>query len=289
MRKKMLGVAIGGVAAMGLLAGCGTNTGGVADPAVGSQVRVQYTMTPQPEDGRQVTAAELAESARLVEAGATNAGIDGLRAEVVDGQILVTAPGADRDRAYALGESARLELRPVLDTRQAAAPSPGAARGDRQSVDPMVQDELLATFDCDLPEGQRGSEDPGLPLMACDVEADNVYLLGPAIIGGAQVADARGLHDEQRDQSIVELEFTPEASETWAQFTAESVGSQAAFVLDSEVISAPVIQGMTPAGAATSITGQFTLEEGQALAGQLSAAKLPVVFTRSEMIEIPAG
>src|SRR5699024_8239831 len=49
--------------------------------------------------------------------------------------------------------------------------------------------------------------------------------------------------------------------------------------LDSEVISAPVIEGVTPYGSATSITGQFTQEEAQSLANNLRYGALPLSFT----------
>ncbi|MCX8573167.1 SecDF P1 head subdomain-containing protein, partial [Aminobacter sp. MET-1] len=80
-----------------------------------------------------------------------------------------------------------------------------------------------------------------------------VYLLGPTIIDGQQIADATSGFDNQQAQFQVSLTFDSEGSNTWAQFTAANLQKQAAFVLDSKVISAPVIQGATPAGSATSI------------------------------------
>ena len=54
-------------------------------------------------------------------------------------------------------------------------------------------------------------------------------------------------------------------SATWAKLTSEMLQKQIAITLDSQVISAPVIQGATPVGSATSITGQFTQEEAEGL------------------------
>src|SRR5699024_12002419 len=45
---------------------------------------------------------------------------------------------------------------------------------------------------------------------------------------------------------------------TWTQLTTDYLQQQIAIVLDSQVISAPVIQDPTPVGQATRITGDFT-------------------------------
>ncbi|AQA21576.1 translocase subunit SecD domain protein [Rhodococcus sp. MTM3W5.2] len=45
------------------------------------------------------------------------------------------------------------------------------------------------------------------------------------------------------------LTFKSSGSTTWAQFTAANIGKQAAFTLDSKVVSAPVVQGATPRAA----------------------------------------
>ena len=67
-------------------------------------------------------------------------------------------------------------------------------------------------------------------------------------------------------------------SQTWAQLTSAMIGQQIAITLDSQIISAPVIQGSTPVGSATSITGQFTQEEADSLANNLRYGALPLSF-----------
>ena len=71
----------------------------------------------------------------------------------------------------------------------------------------------------------------------------------------------------------------PNGSQTWATLTQEYLQKQVAITLDSAVISAPVIQGATPVGSATSITGDFTQEEAQNLANNLRYGALPLSFT----------
>src|SRR5699024_6546741 len=59
-------------------------------------------------------------------------------------------------------------------------------------------------------------------------------------------------------------------------------GKQAAFVLDTEVLSAPQIIGHTPEGSNTSVTGQFTLAEAKELGNQLKYGSLPLSFEQSD-------
>ena len=45
---------------------------------------------------------------------------------------------------------------------------------------------------------------------------------------------------------VVDLQFKGPAANTWADFTAAHIGTQTAFTLDSQVVSAPMIQGGDP-------------------------------------------
>ncbi len=74
---------------------------------------------------------------------------------------------------------------------------------------------------------------------------------------------------------IVQFELTPEGAVTFANYTANNVGSILAIVLDKEVISAPQIQSEIPDGRGF-IQGNFTLEEANSLAVQLRYGALPV-------------
>ncbi len=53
---------------------------------------------------------------------------------------------------------------------------------------------------------------------------------------------------------VVDLQFKPAASDIWANFTAAHIGTQTAFTLDSQVVSAPAIQEAIPGGR-TQISG----------------------------------
>ncbi|MCQ4118648.1 protein translocase subunit SecD [Rhodococcus tibetensis] len=169
-----------------------------------------------------------------------------------------------------------------------AADEIAAARASRQSTDPAVQQAAMATLDCSVPDPLRGNDDPALPLVACSTDGQAVYLLAPSIIDGQEIADATSGYNSQQSRHEVSLTFKTEGSNTWAAFTSQNIGKQAAFTLDSKVVSAPVVQGATPAGSSTSITGSFTAASAKELANTLKYGSLPLSFAASEAETVSA-
>ncbi|MXQ77131.1 protein translocase subunit SecD [Rhodococcus rhodochrous] len=175
-----------------------------------------------------------------------------------------------------------------LTPQEQAAADIAAAKATRQSEDPAVQQAAALALDCSAADPLAGNDDPALPLVACSTDGTAIYLLGPSIIDGQQIDDATSGFNQQQSRYEVSLTFDSEGSNTWAQFTAANIGQQAAFVLDSKVVSAPVIQGATPAGSATSITGQFTNTQAAELANTLKYGSLPLSFVASEAETVSA-
>ena len=163
-----------------------------------------------------------------------------------------------------------------LDPQEQAAADIAAAKALRQSEDPAIQQQAAMSLDCSVADPLAGNDDP------------SVYLLGPSIIDGQQISDASAGFNSQQSRYEVSLTFDSEGSNTWAQFTAANIGQQAAFTLDSKVVSAPVIQGATPAGSATSITGNFTNTQATELANTLKYGSLPLSFVASEAETVSA-
>ncbi|MBH0120584.1 protein translocase subunit SecD [Rhodococcus sp. HM1] len=175
-----------------------------------------------------------------------------------------------------------------LDPQAQAAADIAAAKALRQSEDPATQQQAAMSLDCSVADPLAGNDDPALPLVACSTDGTSVYLLGPSIIDGQQITDATAGFNSQQSRYEVSLTFDSEGSNTWAQFTAANIGQQAAFTLDSKVVSAPVIQGATPAGSATSITGNFTNTQATELANTLKYGSLPLSFVASEAETVSA-
>ena len=138
------------------------------------------------------------------------------------------------------------------------------------------QDDVLA-----------GNDDPNLPLVTCSQDGKQVYLLDKSIISGEQIANATSGLDQQQGQNVVDVEFKSDAAKVWADFTAANVGVQTAFVLDSQVVSAPQIQEAIPGGR-TQITGNFTADSARELANVLKYGSLPLSFESSEAETVSA-
>lgn len=174
-------------------------------------------------------------------------------------------------------------------------------RETRQSTDPTQQfaSMVLLSAKCagEPTDPLTGSDDESLPLVACDPSSGQPMLLDevPLLAGvsdpegprltGEQIDTSRpitGGPNVQTGQMEISFAFSQNGehngSQTWSQLTSDMMGKQIAITLDSQIISAPVIQGATPVGSATSITGQFTQEEAENLANNLRYGALPLSF-----------
>lgn len=174
-------------------------------------------------------------------------------------------------------------------------------RRTRQSTDPNEQYAALTLMSARC-MGQKtdllaGSDRQDLPLVACDSNTGQALLLdevpllegvtdpnGPRLTG-EQIDTSRAItggYNPKSNQMEISFAFSqagePNGSETWAKLTSEMLQKQIAITLDSQVISAPVIQGATPVGSATSITGNFTQAEAESLANNLRYGALPLSF-----------
>jgi preprotein translocase subunit SecD len=159
----------------------------------------------------------------------------------------------------------------------------------RQSTDQQIQ-VLALQFQatrCGEEDVLAGNDDPNLPLVTCSKDHTQVYLLDKSIISGEGIANASSGLDQQRGEYVVDVEFKGDAANVWADFTAANVGTQTAFVLDSQVVSAPVINEAIPGGR-TQITGHFTADSARELANVLKYGSLPLSFESSEAETVSA-
>jgi preprotein translocase subunit SecD len=159
----------------------------------------------------------------------------------------------------------------------------------RQSTEQQIQ-ILALQFQatrCNDEDVLAGNDDPNLPLVTCSTDHSQVYLLDKSIISGEQIKNASSGMDTQRGEYVVQVEFKPDAATIWADFTASHVGTQTAFTLDSQVVSAPQIEEAIPGGN-TQITGQFNAERAKELANVLKYGSLPLSFESSEAETVSA-
>ncbi|AHC25361.1 MULTISPECIES: protein translocase subunit SecD [Mycobacteriaceae] len=218
------------------------------------------------------------------------------------------APPAAQPRPYPLEPAPSPSPSPTPTPSPAPAPgapasqAPGAPNEDaslaqriadekqlRQSTDQSIQ--LLAlqfqATRCNEDDVLAGNDDPNLPLVTCSTDHKTVFLLDKSIMSGEEIQTAGSGLDQQRGDYVVDVEFKSGGSKIWADFTAANVGTQTAFTLDSQVVSAPEIQEAIPGGR-TQITGQFTDSSARELANVLKYGSLPLSFESSEAETVSA-
>lgn len=134
----------------------------------------------------------------------------------------------------------------------------------------------------------QGLDDPAKPMLACDQDGLYVYLLQPTLIPGTEIKSATSGYDAQSGHGwVINVDFKSDGYKTWSTYTTNHVGTQTAFTLDSQVLSAPNInEPITTPG--TMVSGSFTSESAKSLADSLKFGALPLAFDRSESEQVSA-
>ncbi len=134
------------------------------------------------------------------------------------------------------------------------------------------------TFNAVVPGGRTtdAGADPGpRRLLLPSMDEEGVYYIveETPVVTGEELVDAQPSFD-QNGRPAVSFRFDSSGARKFGDYTLANIGAPFAIVLDSEVISAPVIQAHIPGGSGI-ITGSFTVEESTKLAVLLRAGALP--------------
>jgi preprotein translocase subunit SecD len=181
-------------------------------------------------------------------------------------------------------------IKGAKDCRQ----NPTLAPGDdgTQQADPAAQQAAIATLDCskEAQDPLAGNDDPKRPLVTCDQDGLAKYILKSSFLPGTDVVDARSQVDDQGVGYIVILDFNSNGGKIWGDYTTKNVKKQAAFVLDTQVVSAPEIQEPIVGGSTRINGGQggFKQSEARDLANILKYGSLPLSFEASESETVSA-
>ena len=143
---------------------------------------------------------------------------------------------------------------------------------------------------CDNRRLLAGNDDPEVALVTCSTDHKTAYLLGPSIISGDQIQDATSGMNQNSLGYVVDVQFKGPAANVWADYTAAHTGTQTAFTLDSQVVSAPMIREPIPGGR-TQISGgepPFSASTARQLANVLKYGSLPLSFESSEAQTVSA-
>jgi len=193
-------------------------------------------------------------------------------------RVIVDLPGvADPEAALDLiGRTALLEFRRV-DGASPEVP-PGPIRKNYASDEEFNRaKERWTQAKAEIDAAAKGMEDQvkdNPKLSIARDEEGRAYLLGPVLVGGKDLTDARTGYDNF-GRPVVSLKFNKEGAGLFDRATAANVGKQIAILLDGMVVSAPVVQERISGGQAQ-ISGHFTPAEAQRLSIMLRAGALPV-------------
>ena len=173
-------------------------------------------------------------------------------------RIVVELPGlsqADQDRALKLiGQRAVLEFR-------------------------IVKEGATGTTVAQINQALR--ENPRLNREELEKDLIKPEDLGPPLLTGADLADARAVFD-QFGRPQVSLTFTPEGAKKFEEVTRQNIGKRLAIVLDGRVYTAPVIRQAITGGQAV-IEGLSSVEEASEIALVLRSGSLPVPLKVAEI------
>lgn len=278
--------------------------GGEPKPKLGIDLQggTRVTLTARTTDGQPPTKESLDQARSIIETRVNGMGISGSEVALEGNNLVITVPGAGGEQAKQLGQTAKLNIRKVAQAipagqtppagttpQQAVDPDDHAkaieeAKATRQSTDQATQLQALQALDCNAKDPLRGNADPNLPLVSCNREGTQKFVLEPVVIQGKQIADAQAQPPNAQGGTTgwaVNVDFKAEGGQQWASFTANNVQERAAFVLDGEVVSAPSINEAMPGGSAR-VTGQFNQQSAGDLAQILKYGSLPLAFDQSE-------
>jgi preprotein translocase subunit SecD len=152
--------------------------------------------------------------------------------------------------------------------------------GSAAELKSLIGTTAQLTFNAVVSRTNDAGADPGpRNVILSSLDEDGVYYIveQTPVVSGEELVDAQPSFD-QNGQPAVSFRFDTTGARKFGDYTAANIGAPFAIVLDSEVISAPVIQAHIPGGSGI-ITGNFTVEESTQLAVLLRAGALPAEMT----------
>jgi preprotein translocase subunit SecD len=198
-----------------------------------------------------------------------------------------TSSASAQGRAVTDALKADQSKAPAASKSPAPSASPSASAGSTSSDDLQKQ---LAALDCSTAKARSDASQKaadtssGDPVVACDQDGTQKYILGPSAVAGTEVSSAKSLYDSQSGAGwTVQLGFNSKGSDQFAKVTGELAGksdpqNRFAIVLDGQVVSDPYVDQSINGGQATISGGGITQQTSQDLANMLSYGALPLSF-----------
>ena len=307
-------VGFAGIIGLGMV----TNQAGAGfapELALDLQGGTSIILAPTVGEGQKVTPEQLAQAVSIIRQRIDSTGVsESTITTSGDANIIVEIPGVPSEQTLTLiKSSAKLEFRPVILTDQGvsttiggngASPSPSAkatkkaspvatptAKPTDASDENWITPALRTAYNnlnCQSEFRKPGQvDDPTKPVITCDSNGYQKYLLGPVELDGTLISNAdAGTVSTSTGASTntwaVNLTFNSKGTDTFGAVTKRlfplaTPRNQFAVTIDGFVITAPAIQAVIANGNAQ-ITGNFTNQSAKALANQLKYGSLPFGF-----------
>lgn len=260
-------------------------------------------LTPVYQEGTTGSAEQLQQAVEIIRQRIDSTGVS--EAQITtsgDSAIVVSVPGdTSSDLENLISQSAQMDFRPVLVASSGAsaivaekgkttAPiATGSAKptdpSDLNGVDAATQKAYEALV-CDSDFKIKGTPAATAPLVTCNRDLSEKYILGPVEVNGTEIADAQAGTETVGAVSTnkwqVNLTFKTDGAKKFADTTTRLFGltdprNRFAVTLDGIVVTAPSVQGVITGGEAQ-ITGTFSQAEATSLSNQLKYGSLPIQF-----------
>ena len=147
-----------------------------------------------------------------------------------------------------------------------------AGRSDYTSGLNYKDNEIIIKFQSDVSD-ELVEEISVLPQLTF---RDSV---GEILMDGSYVEKAAPNYDQYSEKYVVNLEFTADGAQKFAEITEQYLNQNIAIYLDDVMLSNPTVNAVITGGSAQ-IAGDFDADEATALAAKINAAKLPLTLER---------
>jgi preprotein translocase subunit SecD len=175
-----------------------------------------------------------------------------------------------------------------------ATPDPGTTGSDKPNAsdESLITPELKTQYsnvDCKAIANSTTVPDPTEPLVTCNTDGTEAYILGPVEVEGKNISDATSAPETNSQGGllggwVINLSFDSTGAKAFGDVTTRlfaipdtEARNRFAIVLDGSVISAPSTNGAITGGKAQ-ISGNFTQQSAKTLADQLKFGALPLSF-----------
>jgi len=272
----------------------------------------QIILTPIVEEGKTVLPEQLEQAVSIIRQRVDSTGVSEAQINTSGNNIVVSIPGIpDANTLALIKSSAKLEFRVVLAASAGSKTEVGKEgskpiktssakptdESDLNQISKALQKEY-EDLDCSKTFREPGQIDPAdKPLVTCDRELVEKYILGPVEITGLDLAGAEsgtvtGANGVATNDWAVNLDFTTAGGEKFADITGRlfpltEPRNRFAVTIDGYVITAPTTQAVITGGAAQ-ITGSFDQASSKVLADQLKYGSLPISFAVQSQENISA-